>query len=90
MGFYGLGFWVNLTKLTFKIGDLTGSCFDSNETQILEIKSLRSCKSVFGSRWESFDISGHTFLLIWETYRNGLATRLFSKILQISTEIKNA
>ena len=70
-------FLVKSKKLTFKIGDLTGSCFDSNDSQILEIKTLRSCKSVFGSRWESFDISGHTFLLIWETYRKGLAIGFF-------------
>jgi len=79
---FGTLIWYFGTQLTFKIGDLTGSCFDSNETQILEIKSLRSCKSVFGSRWESFDISGHTFLLIWCMYISAYELKQFSLFRQ--------
>lgn len=79
---FGTLIWYFGTQLTFKIGDLTGSCFDSNGTQILEIKSLRSCKSVFGSRWESFDISGHTFLLIWCMYISAYELKQFSLFRQ--------
>ena len=61
---FGTIIWFIGTQLTFKIGDLTGTCRDSNESLIPDIVRRKDCTTVEG-QWSSFDISGHTFLLIW-------------------------
>lgn len=78
---FGSIIWFIGTQITFKIGDLTGVCLDSNETQIQDVQNLRTCKSVFG-RWESFDISGHTFLLIWCLYVSAYEMKQFTLFRQ--------
>lgn len=81
IGLLGTVIWFFGTELTFKIGDLTGICYDENSTEISGYTSRRQCRSVTGS-WESFDISGHTFLLTWCVYLTVHELYSFYKFLE--------
>jgi len=64
---FGSTGWFLGTQLTFKIGDYTGTCVDSNFSEVSSFGTKRLCRSN-GHTWDYFDISGHTFLLSWSVY----------------------
>jgi len=64
---FGTTGWFLGTQLTFKIGDYTGTCVDSNFSAVSGFATKRLCRSN-GHTWDYFDISGHTFLLSWSVY----------------------
>ena len=75
----GTTVWFIGTQITFKIGDVTGHCLDANLTRLAGVSSRRSCRLLAGeTTWSAFDISGHTFLLIWCLYMTATEFKLFN------------
>lgn len=71
--------WFIGTQITFKIGDVTGHCLDANLTRLVGVSSRRSCRLLAGeTTWSAFDISGHTFLLVWCLYMTATEFKLFN------------
>merc|ERR1712130_211576 len=80
IGLLGTAVWYIGTQITFRIGDLTGQCLDGNSSVITGYTTRRQCRSVMGL-WDSFDISGHTFLLTWCLYVSIGQLELFATFL---------
>jgi len=61
------GIWFVWTNLFATIEEATGKCIytsPGSPTEVLFSKGRRTCLKN-GGKWTSFDISGHSFLLIW-------------------------
>jgi hypothetical protein len=56
--------WFVWTHIFSVIEESTGQCLLKDGTSLYSVKSRRTCFSKNG-KWTSFDISGHSFLLIW-------------------------
>lgn len=81
IGVLGTAVWYVGTQITFRIGDVTGRCLDGNSSIIHGYDNRRQCRSVMGL-WDSFDISGHTFLLNWCVYVSIHELHMFFKFLE--------
>ncbi|KAM3833932.1 acyl-coenzyme A diphosphatase FITM2-like, partial [Diretmus argenteus] len=58
--------WYVCTETFFYIEDVTGSCFDTDKMDVInvELTSKASCRRL-GFHWHGYDISGHSFILAY-------------------------
>ncbi|KAK9954216.1 hypothetical protein ABG768_016310 [Culter alburnus] len=60
--------WYTCTETFFYIEDITGSCYESDNMQVIhgDITTKTACKKA-GFIWDGFDISGHSFILAYSS-----------------------
>ncbi|XDV46034.1 hypothetical protein PO909_014011 [Leuciscus waleckii] len=60
--------WYTCTEIFFYIEDVTGSCYESDNMQVIhgDITTKAACRKA-GFIWDGFDISGHSFILTYSS-----------------------